>query len=449
MTTTFWTLERVHRALGAGPRGDTPLRAVSTDTRTVQDGDLFVALVGDTFDGHDFLRAAAERGARAVVVSSAERARGIGVPVYEVGDTLVALGRLASFRRRAWNRPVVGVAGSNGKTTTKDLLSAALGGALEVHATAGNLNNLVGVPLTLLALSDDADIAVVELGVNVPGEMTRLRAIAEPTIAVITSIGEEHLEGLGDMAGVLREESIALEGAVVAIVPAGLPGLERGAAQRARRVIVAGLDSGDCRAEAWGMEPTGCGWITIDGVTVRPPLRGEHNLRNTMLALAVARECGVAAETAARGIESMAVPSMRLAWETVGLATLINDAYNANPASMRAAIDLLDRLDGRRQKVVVLGAMRELGAHAGALHDEIARRALASSAVVIGGVGEMGDALLAAGGGDARVITASDPESLWPRLEPRLEPDAIILLKASRGVKLERLVPSLTAWANR
>jgi hypothetical protein len=195
---------------------------------------------------------------------------------------------------------VIAVAGSNGKTSTKDLLAAALGSVLDVHASKGNLNNQIGVPLTLLALRDEADVAVVEMGTNMPGEVALLRAIGEPDVAVVTSIGEEHLEGLGDLAGVLREEAAIFEGAAVGITPASQPEVAAAARGKAGRVVSAGLDAGDVRASRWEIAPDGLGVILIDGVEVRPPLRGAHNLRNTMLALAAARECGVSVADAAR-----------------------------------------------------------------------------------------------------------------------------------------------------
>ncbi|MBX6333308.1 MAG: UDP-N-acetylmuramoyl-tripeptide--D-alanyl-D-alanine ligase [Gemmatimonadaceae bacterium] len=452
--TTFWTLDRVAaalagHALGALPRGSAPLTGISTDTRQLAPGNVFVALAGERFDAHDFLPEAVARGAAALVLSRPERGAHLGVPVFGVDDTLAALAALARFWRCAWGGTVIGVGGSNGKTTTKELIRAALGSVLEVHATEGNLNNLVGVPLTLLAIPGSADVAVVEMGMNVPGEMERLRAAAEPDIAVITCIAEEHLEGLGSLEGVMREESILFDGARVAVIPAAQPEVARAAAGRAARVVSAGLESGDVRAARWGLERDGMAWLELDGVVVRPPVRGVHNLRNTMLALAVARECGVSVADAARGLAGATIPGMRLAWESLGAATLINDAYNASPASMRAALDLLAGLDGGRQRVAVLGTMRELGTHAARLHDEIARHALATPVDVIAAIGEMGDALRAAGATDPRVITAPDIDTLWPALEPRLARDSIILLKASRGVKLERLVPVLTAWANR
>jgi len=318
---------------------------------------------------------------------------------------------------------------------------------LTVHATQGNLNNQIGVPLTLLALADEADIAVVEVGTNEPGEIAILRAITEPTIAVMTSVGEEHLEGLHDMAGVLAEESAVFDGVDLAVVPAGQPEIGVAAEGRARRVLSAGLDAGDVRADWWRVRDDGSGELGLEGTTITVPLRGAHNLRNAMLALAVARTAGIPAARAAAGIAAMPAPSMRSAWETLGRATLINDAYNANPASARAALDLLAAVGVGRQRVAVLGTMRELGSDTDALHDEIARRALGAAVDIVAGIGAFAPALEAAGAGDPRVVTARDVDDLWPRLAPRLAPDAVILLKASRGVRLERLVPHLTDWA--
>jgi len=435
------------------PRGARPLTRVWTDTRTIAPGDLFVALVGDKFDAHDFVADAVGKGAAAVVISRSDVARGLGVPVFEVRDTLVALGALARHRRCVWGggNPVIGVVGTNGKTSTKELLKAALGGALETHATYGNLNNLVGVPLTLLALPDDADVAVVEMGTNQPGEVARLRAIVEPNVTVVTSIAEEHLEGLGDLAGVMREELAACDGVGCAVVPASQPDVVAEAGRRARRVIAAGLDAGELRPTRWGLETDGSGWIELADMKVQPPLRGVHNLRNAMLALAVARELGVAVGDAARGIATMPVPPMRSNVEQLGRATLINDAYNSNPGSARAALELLQHAGNGRQRVAILGSMLELGPGGPALHDALAREALDSPLEIIAGIGEFAAALGRLTGRDAsragRVVTAPDVESLWQRLSSRVDADAVILLKGSRGVRLERLVPVLRAWA--
>ena len=452
MSTGFWTLDTIAAALAAEavgklPRGSVELTGITTDTRKIGKGNAFLALRGERFDGHDYLRDAVRDGAAALIVSRAPKVDTLGVPIFEVRDTLIALDALGHYWRRTWGKTVIGVAGSNGKTSTKDLLKAALSRAYTVHATTGNLNNRVGVPLTLLALPPEADVAVIELGTSLPGEVAILRDIAEPDIALVTSIAEEHLEGLGDLAGVLREEAAAYEGVAVGIAPSAQPEIAEVARGRAKRVIVAGLDdSADLKPDRWEIGPDGLGVIQIAGVTVKPPVRGLHNLRNAMLALAVAHECGVSYEDAAEGIAGMPQPKMRSAWEQVGNVTLINDAYNANPGSTRAAIELLKGTGSGRQRVIVLGTMRELGAASEQCHADIAGLALASGADIVAGIGEFAPALEKQNERE-RVITAPDVEDLWPRLEARLQRNAIILLKASRGVQLERLVPHLTTWA--
>ena len=449
---SFWTLDRIAAALEEcstvpPPRGATEIHGIATDTRSIEPGYLFVALKGERFDGHDFLETAAVAGAGGLVVADPPALGAFQIPVFQVKDTLIALGALARYWRRAWNNTVVAVAGSNGKTTTKDLIRAALCEEMRVHATAGNLNNRVGVPLTLFDLPSHAECAVVELGSNIPGEVAILRDIAEPQIAVVTSVAEEHLEGFGDLAGVLREETSVYDGVSVGVAPSAQPDIVNAARRLAKRVVTAGLDSGDVRPKSWKIEPDGRGTLELDGVVVSPPLRGMHNLENTMLAVAIARECGVSDASIANGIARMAVPKMRSAWETIGRATVINDAYNSNPGSARAAIALLEGIGSGRQRVVVLGTMRELGASADKLHDEISRLALDSGADVIAGIGDFETSLGRVADGDKRVVTAGSPEEMWPLLEPRLAPDAVILLKASRGVQLERLVPHLTTWA--
>lgn len=452
MSSTFWTLDRVAGALAdhataALPRGATEIAGITTDTRAIAPGQIFVALGGERFDGHDHLEAAVQAGAAGVVVSRVLPLGVLSVPVFQVDDTLVALGALARYWRKAWGRTVVAVAGSNGKTTTKDLIRAALGEELRVHATTGNLNNRIGVPLTLLAIPSDAEIAVVEIGTNIPGEVAILREISQPEIAVITSVAEEHLEGLGDLAGVLREETACYDGVDVGIAPANQPEIAEAARGRAGRVITAGLDDGDVKPVSWKVDSDGRGVLDLGTVVVSPRLRGLHNLQNAMLAVAVARTVGVTDGSIATGIARMAVPKMRVAWESVGKATLINDAYNANPGSTRAAISLLTGVGPGRQRVVVMGTMRELGAASDACHDDISRQALASGADIIAGIGEFASSLERVAGGDPRVVTSATVEEIWPLLAPRLAPDAVILLKASRGVQLERLVPHLTTWA--
>jgi len=452
LSSSFWTLDRVADALNdcatvALPRGAAEVAGITTDSRSIAPGQLFVALRGERFDGHDYLEAVAAAGAKAVVVSTPPPLGVLGIPVFQVKDTLVALGALARHWRKAWGRTVIAVAGSNGKTTTKDLIRAALSAEMRVHATTGNLNNRIGVPLTLLAIPPDAEVAVVEVGTNKPGEVATLREIIEPDVAVVTSVAEEHLEGLGDLTGVLREEISIYDGVAVGIAPAGQPEIAVAAAGHAQRLVTAGLDDGDVRPTVWKIEADGRGILELNGVVVSPPLRGRHNLENAMLAVAVARACGVSDQSLASGIARMPVPKMRVAWESLGQATLINDAYNANPGSTRAAIELLKGVGSDRQRVVVLGTMRELGASADKCHDDISRIALDSGADIVAGIGDFAASLRRVGAGSDKVVTAESVDELWPLLSPRLAPDAVILLKASRGVELERLVPHLTTWA--
>ena len=448
----YWTLQRVASALRTGPRSSQPLSGISTDTRTIKRGDLFVALRGENHDAHMFLAQARDAGAAAFVVDDPKCVVGLGLPAFVVPDTLIALGQLATAWRRAWGRTVIAVAGSNGKTSTKELLKAALGRTFLVHATAGNLNNLIGVPLTLLAIPSDAEIAVVEVGTNTPGEIAQLRAISEPDVAVLTSIGEEHLEGLGDLAGVLREEADIFDGVALAVVPSVHPEVAEIALIRSRAVVRAGLSSADAMPadvapSAWGLDNEGRPWLDVDGTRIALPLRGAHQAANAMLAVATARACGVPIADAAAGMAAMPVPSMRGVWAVLGDAVLINDAYNANPASMRAALDLLSSVGVGRPRVAILGTMRELGVNAPAHHREIAQEALASNAALVVGVGEFANALSSIAPNDPRVIVAAEFDALWPLLEPRLARNAVILLKASRGMRLERLVPTLTSWA--
>jgi UDP-N-acetylmuramoyl-tripeptide--D-alanyl-D-alanine ligase len=273
-----------------------------------------------------------------------------------------------------------------------------------------------------------------------------LRDIVEPNVAVVTSIAEEHLEGFGSIEGVLREEGAAVDGVACAVVPVHEHALEAIARETAKRVVTAGLDAGDLHASSWRLADDGSGIAVVAGIAVHSPLRGVHNVRNMLLALATARELGVSIADAARGIARMTPPSMRSAWERIGDALVINDAYNSNPGSALAALEMLAAAPGSA-KVAILGTMRELGDSAERCHDDVARAAIASDATVIAGLGDFAAAFARVAPGDPRIVTAADVDELWEALAPRLPRAATILLKASRGVRLERIVPHLTSWA--
>jgi UDP-N-acetylmuramoyl-tripeptide--D-alanyl-D-alanine ligase len=284
------------------------------------------------------------------------------------------------------------------------------------------------------------------VGTSVPGEVGILRRIVRPDVALVTSIGEEHLEGLGSLEGVLDEESAIYDGVPLGMAPAYQPEVGRAARHRAHRVIEAGLEAGDVRPDQWGMSDDGRGWAIFGNEKLSMQVPGAHNLRNAMLAVAVARACGVSDRDAIAAISGVEPMDMRGRWTSVGEMTLINDAYNANPASMREAIGLLDSLSGSRPRVLVLGTMRELGPQARALHEEIAARALSSGATIVAGIGDFVAPLSTKS--DGRVVVAPDVPDLWPLLAARLPRNAIVMLKASRGVKLERLVPLLEQFAS-
>ena len=452
-----WTGDEVERALETGPGGGGTVEftGVSTDTRKIEPGSLFVALKGESFDAHDFLAGAFDAGAAAAVVSRIPPDAPADRRYYVVGDTLHALGRLGRHRRRALAAKVVAVAGSNGKTTTKDLLRAALSPRYRVHATTGNLNNQVGVPLTLLAAPEDAEVLVVETGTNEPGEITLLGAIVEPDAAVITSIGEEHLEGLGSVEGVLEEELAILRHlrpggvAVVAEEPSELP---EGAAAivGGMRLRVAGLDeAAELRPDGGqaGIEvlPGGATRWSFRGVRIDLPLPGMHNVRNALVALGVSTELGVPVEESAKAIAAMAAPKMRSEWLRVGTLDVLADCYNANPPSTRAALELLASLPSTGRKVAVIGTMRELGGHAEGLHRSVgalAAEKLGNGIDLLVATGDFVPAL-AEYEDDARVITSEDPLEAYESLRPRLTGDETVLLKGSRGVALERLLPLL------
>lgn len=459
MGTFRWTAAEAARALGEAPREGDEAAAydgVSTDTRAVRPGSLFVALQGERFDAHDFLAQAAEAGAAAAVVSRTPADAPAGLRLFVVDDTRRALGRLATHRRRAFGGRIVGVCGSNGKTTTKELLKAALSTTLRVHATEANLNNQVGVPLTLLALSDDADVAVVEMGTNEPGEIALLTAVVEPDVGIITSIGEEHLEGFGDVAGVFREETALLEGlpphavAVVAEEPAELPARARALVGDRTRVVGLGAEA-DLRPDG-GMEGVtvaadGSTRWALDGTPVEVPLPGRHNVRNALVAFAVARELGVADADAARGIAAMPRPKLRGEWHRIGSLAVLADCYNSNPPSLAAAVDILASLPAEGEKVAVIGTMRELGTQAEAIHrraaDEIAARVGQGIDRVVA-TGEFVPAFAAHRDAlGARLVLADDPMAAFDAFAPTLREGSTILLKGSRGVKLERWLEAL------
>lgn len=453
-----WTDDQVLDALelaipedrGNGQRADASVYgSVSTDTRALEEGSLFVALRGENFDGHAFLEEARKRGARAAIV---ERVPEDAPPLryYRVPDTLTALGRLGRYRRRAVGGRVVAITGTNGKTTTKEMTRAILATRYATHATAGNLNNLVGAPLTLLATPDDAEALVVEIGMNVPGEIARLTEIVEPEIGVVTAVAEGHLEGIGTLEGVLREKTSLLSRirpgglAVVADEPASLP--ER-ARSLTRRVRVAGWSDRadpDLTAEDLRIDLDGRVRFRWQGRDAVLPFGGRAHVRNALIALAIGLEWGVDPDEAIAALEALDPPNMRGETHRYGDLTVIADCYNSNPASLAAAVETLVHMPRQGGRVVVVGSMLELGTRSEALHRESAERIadadvdrIVATGLFVPAFEGLRDQL----GG--RLIAHEDPMAALDPFLDQLSGEEVILLKGSRGMELERYLPPL------
>ena len=444
-----WSADAVAAALGVKSPGTLVFTSVSTDTRHLAPGTLFVALKGDRFDAHDFLKDAEARGATAAVVRRGTP-RQPGLPFFEVDDTLAALGLLARARRRALpaGAPVVAITGSSGKTSAKEMIRAALGARWRVHATTGNLNNLVGVPLTILAAPADADALVVEAGASVPGEIATLRATIEPTIAVITNVGYAHVEGFGSLAGVMREKLALLAGVPVAVVGTDPPELAAEARRRTRTIVAGRAPPAEVGPEAAELDDAGRAVVRWRGHTFTLPVVGLHQVDNAMIALAVAGQAGVDAAAAADRLAAVTLPAGRGSLVQLDGLTVIDDTYNANPSSMRAALDFAAAYAARHRRplAVVVGSMLELGAESARLHADVADAVMAvrPAPALVAAVGEFGPAFARhAATLGPRLLAAPDAEALGAALRARLRGNEVVLLKASRGVALERVLAHL------
>ena len=444
---TLWTSARVADVLGTAEPARATYAGVSTDTRQLAPGELFVALAGERFDAHAFLSQARDNGAGAAVVRRGTP-RVDGLPLFEVADTLEALGALARARRRQLppGSPVVAVTGSSGKTSTKELIRAVLATMYRVHATSGNLNNLVGVPLTLLGAPAEAEALVVEAGASVPGEIPRLRAVIEPTIAVITNVGYAHVEGFGSLARVMQEKLALADGVRVAVVGTDPPELAVEARRRARTVVAGTGPGAELRPEAALLDDGGHPHLTWRGQTATLPVVGFHQLENALLALAVGREVGVDPARAVAALADARIPGGRSALLELGGLTVIDDTYNANPGSLHWAVQFAHWLAERRRRplAVVVGSMLELGAESARLHAAAAAEITALEPALVAAVGAFVPAFephRAALG--PRLVTAADADALGPRLKAALVGNEIVLLKASRGVALERVLRHL------
>lgn len=422
---------------------EAPVTGVAHDTRNVERGDLFAAIVGERLDGHRFLQEAARRGAKAALVSKPVRRAKIDQVL--VKDTTKALGQLGRAQRLQWNGPVVAVTGSVGKTTVKDMAAYLLAGSYRVLKTEGNLNNQFGLPLTLLKLRSDHRAAVVELGINHPGEMEWLSEIARPDVAIVTAIGEAHLGFFGGKRQLAAEKlkiASALRPGGIKVLNADDPYLK----ERGKNVMTFGMKWGQVRAEKLEPEGLGTGFtLKAEGEAVATHLNllGNHNVLNSLAAVSAGLTLGIPLKKMAKRLKGFVSQSpMRMEVSHFNGILFINDAYNASPTSMEAALVTLESLKGPSRKMAVLGDMLELGAFAKETHRRILRRALdghLDQLVLVGD--QMGEALSGLGMEEGfRIHSFREASEARPFVRKWAEKGDAVLLKASRGVKLERIL---------
>ncbi|HEV8586356.1 MAG TPA: UDP-N-acetylmuramoyl-tripeptide--D-alanyl-D-alanine ligase [Methylomirabilota bacterium] len=453
----FSVQDLVRATEGALVNGDlaVPITGVSIDSRTLQVGEAFFAIVGHRLNGHAFLADAAARGAACVVVHALPDEPPANVPLVLVEDTTRALGRLAGWHRARFDVPVVAITGSIGKTTAKELTAAVLATRWEVLKPASSFNNQWGLPLTLLRLGPEHGVAVVELGTNQAGEIATLAAIARPTIGLVTMVAAVHTEFLGSIEGVRDEKAAlvrALTAAGTAVLNADDPRVASMAREAKGRVVTFGRAAGATVRAADDARETEAGLaFTLEAGGQRQAVTiafaGRHNVSNALAAAAVGVALDLPLADIARGLAAARPVGGRGVWKRAGEVTILDDTYNASPASVRAALDTLAAHRAGRRAVVVLGDMLELGAWSDEAHREIGRAVAALPADELVGFGRAAartvEAARAAGLAEAH--HAPTFEDTVAHLLKRLSPGDVVLIKGSRGMRMERVVDALVA----
>lgn len=438
------TLGELARALGAETFGDmnVSVEGWSVDSRTIRPGELFFALKGPRYDGHDFVGQALAAGACGAVVSRAPDV--VAGPLLRVADTQRALWDAARWARARFRGRVIGVTGSAGKTTTKEAIAALLATAMKVGRSEGNLNNQIGVPLSILRLPDDGEAAVLELAMNRRGEIRELAELARPEIGVVTNVGHAHagfFESLEEIALAKRELIEALAPAGVAVLNADDPRVAAFASIHPGPVLTFGFgEQAHVRATdaVWGAEGSR---FRVEGVLFESPLPGRHGILNVLAALAVARLFGLRLENLREPVRRLEAGQMRGRRFTHRGVTILDDCYNSNPEALQAMLETL-RATPARRRIAVLGEMLELGRWAEALHREAGRRIVECGVDVLVGVRGaaryMVEEAVRAGMPPGAAFFFEEPEQAGRFLRQLLEEGDAVLFKASRGVRLER-----------
>jgi UDP-N-acetylmuramoyl-tripeptide--D-alanyl-D-alanine ligase len=454
---SFTVQEIVRATQGALVVGDLniPVTGVSIDSRALGVGEAFFAIRGHRLDGHAFLAEAASRGAACLVVHTVPDQVPAGVPLVLVEDTTLALGRLAGLHRAKFAIPVVGVTGSNGKTTTKEMTAAVLAPLGLVHKSESSFNNQWGLPLTLLKLHPEHRALVVEIGTNQKGEIATLAALARPTVGVVTTVAAVHAEFLGSLDGVRDEKAALVRGLPAdghAVLNADDPRVLGMAADAAARVITFGRSPrADVRVTGdVGDGPDGLAF-TVEARGQRAPVTagfaGRHNVNNALAALAVGVALDLGLTDAARALGQARPMKGRCVWRDVGDVRILDDTYNANPASVHAALETIAAHRGSRRVVVVLGDMLELGEGADEAHREIGGAVAALGAVEFVALGQHGRLTVEAArrAGLAEACHTTTFEDTVAHVLKRVAPGDLVLVKGSRGMRMERVVDALAA----
>jgi UDP-N-acetylmuramoyl-tripeptide--D-alanyl-D-alanine ligase len=423
----------------------------SIDSRTLTAGDLFIAIAGERFDGHEYVQTALEKGAVGAIVAAGKDVAGDPLRLLQVEDTVKALQLLGAAARRLWGKPLLAVTGSAGKTTTKEILAHILATRFRVMKSSGNLNNHIGLPLQLLKLEAEHDLAVVEMGMNHAGEIRALGALAHHDLAVVTTVAPVHLEFFGSLKEIARAKYEIIEtlhSGGVAVLNADDEYVCQFGRDFKGKVVTFGTKRA-ADVSARNIKLNGAEGSTFDLVVgsveepVTFPLVGEHNIYNALAAAGAAIERGLTPSQAAVALSSIAPPDKRGQVLQIGGATIINDCYNSNPRALAAMIDTLASMKAQR-RILIVGEMLELGPTAEALHRESGKHAAEKKIDLVIGVRGMARAVAeAACGAGTQAQFVETPEQAGEWLAQNLRPGDAVLLKASRGVKLERALERL------